>query len=78
MITKKETKGLVIAGALVVASCVMYRRLNASERRRFKKSMKVNTGLFLVNLAPYVIGILRSPKQVDEVAGPTPYSTVEL
>jgi len=78
MITKKERKTLIIAGALLSAGCVIYCRLNSNERNRFKRSLKTNTGLFLLNLIPYGIRMMRSPKPVDEVPGPTPYSTVEL
>jgi hypothetical protein len=78
MITSTEKKALMITGALLAAGCVIYARLNTKERNRFKRSLKTNTGLFLLNLIPYGIRMMRSPKPVDEVPGPTPYSTVEL
>lgn len=78
MITSTERKALMITGALLTAGCVIYCRLNTNERNRFKRSLKTNTGLFLLNLIPYGIRMMRSPKPVDEVPGPTPYSTVEL
>lgn len=78
MVTAKRRKTLLIITAVAAGGCLIYSRLNPDERRKFRKSLKRNSALFLLNVIPYAIDKMRKPPETVEVPGPTPYATVEI
>jgi hypothetical protein len=77
MVTKKNRSKLILLAAVVAGGCVVYYRLNPAERAKFKRSLKRNSTLFLLNVIPYGVKLIMPRQQTEEVPGPTPYAIAE-